>query len=54
MTSVDSHLVLIDELDFIHARIGQLADLGTRIVWTIHAPAVRLGPRIGLVLDERA
>ena len=48
------HLVLVDQLDDVDAGIGQPLDLGTGVPGAVDAPAKRLGPRVGAMLDERA
>ncbi len=49
---VHRHLVLVDQLDDVDSGVGDLLHLGASIVRSFDAPAVRLGVRIGLVLDE--
>jgi hypothetical protein len=52
---VVGELVLVDELDDVHARVHQTLHLGLRVVGRVDAPAERLLViEVGLLLDEGA
>ena len=48
------HLVLVDQLDDVDAGIGELANLGARVVRAGDTPTELLRARVGFVLDERS
>ena len=50
---VERHLIVVDELDDVDARVGEPADLGAGVVAARHAPAKLLRTRIRRLLDER-
>ena len=51
---VHRHLILVDQLDGVNSRLGELADLGARVFHTVHTPAEQLRARVWRVLKERA
>ena len=51
---LEGHQVVLDQLDHIHAGIGEPLDLGACVLGSIHAPTVILGAWIGCFLDKRA
>ena len=46
------HLVLVDQLDDVHSRVGELFDLGLCIGRAFDSPAIKFFSRIRLVLEK--